>query len=220
MRNTILKNAVYLLMAVSALAWVALAHFGKLDLSKVGDFLGLLPKVVSIDLFLVALFIKWGWRCRWFRGWLVPFPDLSGTWVGNIYSDWKDPKTGAKPAPIPVMLTVSQSYFHISCVMRTGEMESSSYAEGFLIDNDRQVKKLAYSYASRPRLSLSDRSVPHDGAAVLQIIEKPNRKLSGRYWTERLTKGEIILEFHSDELLEEIPPSVGEHPVTEPENRR
>ncbi|WP_080407837.1 hypothetical protein [Burkholderia ubonensis] len=220
MRNTTLKNSLYLLIGVSAVAWFLLAHFNGLELSKIKDFFGLVPKVVSIDLLVVTVFIKWGWRFRIFRGWLVPFPDLSGTWIGFIYSDWKNPQTGEKPPPIPVMLIVTQSFFHISCVMRTGEMESSSYSEGFLIETDRQIKKVAYSYTSKPRLSLNERSIPHDGTAVFQIIEKPKLKLVGRYWTERLTKGEIALEYHSTDLLEDLPESIGEHPVTERENRR
>ncbi len=220
MRNLTIKSSIYLLVGVSAAAWFLLAYFNQLDLSKVKDFIGLVPKVVSIDLLVIAVFVKWGWKFKIFRGWLVPFPNINGTWVGFIYSDWKDPETGQKTPPIPVMLTVNQSFFHISCVMRTSEMESSSYSEGFLIDTDRQVKKVAYSYASKPRLSLNERSIPHDGTAVFQIIENPKQKLIGRYWTERLTKGEIVLEHHSGELFEELPESMGEHPVTEHENRR
>jgi hypothetical protein len=220
MRNVTIKSSLYLLVGVSAAAWFLLAYLSQLDLSKVKDFFGLVPKVVSIDLLVIAVFVKWGWKFKIFRGWLVPFPNINGTWVGFIYSDWKDPEAGGKPPPIPVMLTVNQSFFHISCVMRTSEMESSSYSEGFLIDSDRQIKKVAYSYASKPRLSLNERSVSHDGTAVFQIIEKPKQKLIGRYWTERLTKGEIVLEHHSEELFEELPVSLGEHPVTEHENRR
>lgn len=220
MRNVTLKNSLYLLVGISAVAWFLLAHLNGLDLSKLIDFFGLVPKVVSIDLLVVAVFVKWGWKLRLFRGWLVPFPDLNGSWVGHIYSDWKNPETGEKPPPIPVMLTVKQSFFHISCMMRTSEMESSSYSEGFLIDSDRQKKNVAYSYSSKPRLSLNERSVPHDGTAVFNIIESPERKLVGRYWTERLTRGEIVLKYHSEELLEELPKDLGEHPVTEIENRR
>ena len=196
MKNVTFKNSIYLLVGISSVAWFLLAYFRHLDLSKEKDFFGLVPKVVSIDLLIVALFVKWGWRLKIFRGWLVPFPNLNGTWIGFIYSDWKNPQTGEKPPPIPVMLTVNQSFSHVSCLMRTAEMESSSYSEGFLIDEDRQVKKVAYSYTSNPRISLSERSIPHDGTAVFQIIEKPKLKLIGRYWTERLTKGEIKLEYH------------------------
>ncbi|EKO3903017.1 hypothetical protein KW523_01615 [Vibrio fluvialis] len=220
MKNITIKSSVYILVGVSAVAWVLLAYLGGLDLSKIKDFLSLLPKVVTTDLLLIAAFVKWGWKLRWFRGWLVPFPNLNGTWTGSIYSHWKHPETGERPAPIPVMLTINQSFFHISCVMHTGEMRSNSYSEGFMIDSDRQIKQLAYSYASKPRLSVSERSIPHDGTGVFQIIEKPSLKLEGRYWTERCTTGEIILNFFSKDILDEIPDSLGEHPVTEPENRR
>lgn len=220
MRNVMLKSSLYILVVISAIAWFSLAYISDLDLSDVRDFFGLVPKVVSVDLLIIAIFVKWGWKLRIFRGWLVRFPNLNGSWVGFIYSDWKNPTTGEKPAPIPVMLTVNQSFFHISCVMRTSEMESSSYSEGFLINPDRQIKTVAYSYTSKPRLSLSERSTPHDGTAVFNIIEKPQNKLEGRYWTERLTKGEIELEYYSSELLEELPESLGDHPVTESQNRR
>ncbi len=220
MRNVTIKSSLYLLVGISAIAWFSLACVSGLDLSQVKDFFGLVPKVVSFDLLVIAVFVKWGWKLKIFRGWLVPFPNLNGSWLGYIYSDWKNPDTGEKPPPIPVMLTVNQSFSHISCMMCTGEMESTSYSEGFLIDPDRQIKKIAYSYTSKPRLSLSERSVPHDGTAVFKIVEKPKPKLVGRYWTERLTKGEIVLEYHSKELLEELPYDFSEHPVTEDENRR
>ncbi|EOR10000.1 Cap15 family cyclic dinucleotide receptor domain-containing protein [Acinetobacter tandoii] len=220
MSNTSLKSSIYLLIGVSAVSWFLLAYFNELDLSKIKDFFGLIPKVVSIDLLVIAAFVKWGWKFKIFRGWLVPFPNLNGSWVGFIYSDWKNPKTGKKPDPIPVMLTINQSFFHINCKMRTSEMESSSYSEGFIIDSDRQIKIMAYSYSSQPRLSLNERSIPHDGTAVFNIIENPKQKLVGKYWTERLTKGEIILHFYSKELLEDLPESFEKHPVTEDENYR
>jgi hypothetical protein len=220
MRNITIKNSLYLLVGVSALAWFALAYLGQLDLSKVKDFFGLIPKVVTVDLILIGLFVKWGWKLRIFRGWLVPFPNLNGSWTGMIYSDWIDPQTGKKARPIPVMLTVNQSFFHISCVMITKEMESFSYAEGFLIDPDRQIKQVAYSYTSKPRLSLIERSAPHDGTTVFKIIEKPKLKLEGRYWTERSTIGEIVLDHFSAERLEQLPDDFDEHPITEEENKR
>jgi len=192
MRNVTIKSSLYLLVGISAIAWVSLAYFSGVDLSKIKDFFGLVPKVVSIDLLIIAVFVKWGWKLKIFRGWLVPFPNLNGSWLGFIYSDWKNPDTGEKPPPIPVMLTVNQSFFHISCMMCTGEMESSSYSEGFLIDSDRQIKNIAYSYTSKPRLSLSDRSIPHDGTAVFKIIEKPKLKLVGRYWMRILPQSEHL----------------------------
>lgn len=220
MKNIVLKSTIYLLIGVSALIWFGLAWASDLNLSLAKDFFSLVPKVVSADLLLIAIFVKWGWKFKIFRGWLVPFPDLNGTWVGYIYSNWVDDATGNKIAPIPAMLTVKQTFFTTSYVVRTSEMQSDSYVEGFLIDEQRQQKELTYSYTSKPRVSLAHRSNPHDGACVLSIIENPKRKLKGRYWTERKTTGEMIFDFYSDELLEELPEEQNRHPKTELENRR
>lgn len=220
MTNVILKSTVYLLIGVSALIWFGLAWVNDLNLSVAKDFFSLVPKVVSIDLLLIAVFVKWGWKFKIFRGWLVPFPNLNGSWAGHIYSNWIDEATGEKIAPIPAMLTVKQNFFSASYVVRTGEMQSDSYVEGFLIDEQRQQKELTYSYTSKPRVSVTHRSNPHDGACVLSIIESPKRKLSGRYWTERGTTGEMIFEYHSGDMLEELPEDHRDHPKTEPENRR
>lgn len=82
MCNVTIKISLYLLVGISAVAWFSLAYFGGLDLSKVKDFFGLVLKVVTIDLLIVAAFVKWGWKFSIFRGWLVPFPNLNGTWAG------------------------------------------------------------------------------------------------------------------------------------------
>lgn len=74
MRNVTVKSSMWLLVGVSAVAWFGLAQVNGVDLSKVKDFFGLMPKVVSIDLAIVGIFIKWGWKLKIFRGWLVPFP--------------------------------------------------------------------------------------------------------------------------------------------------
>lgn len=60
MRNITIKSSLYLLVGISAIAWFSLAYVSGLDLSKVKDFFGLIPKVVSIDLLIIAIFVKWG----------------------------------------------------------------------------------------------------------------------------------------------------------------
>ncbi len=215
MKNISVKYLVGSFVTISAVAWIILAWRSDKDLSQIKDFLSLVPKVISIDVAIFGIFAKWGWRWKFFRGWLVPFADLNGTWIGNIHSDWIDPSTEKKIAPIPAMLTIKQTFLHISCVMHTGEMKSHSYSESFLIDADKQIKALAYIYTSKPRISLNQRSVPHDGAVYFEIIEKPNRVLKGHYWSERKTTGEMIFDFKTKDLLEQIPKDIGVHPVSE-----
>lgn len=213
MTNLNLRSALWLLVGVSAVAWLGVARVSGLDLSQAADFLSIVPNVVTVDLLVVTVFVKWGWRLRLFHGWLVHFPDLTGTWVGSIQSEWINPQTNHPLPPIPAMLTVKQSFFHVSCVMHTTEMRSHSYVEGFLIDKDRQIRQLAYGYTSRPRISVADRSAPHDGSVLFDVIEKPRRKLKGRYWTERKTTGEIDLTFRTHDLLEELPERSSDHPM-------
>jgi hypothetical protein len=214
MRNVNLRMSLWILLALSGAVWFSFAYYAGVDLSKVSEFFGLLPKVVTVDLMAVTAFVKWLWRCKWFRGWLVPFPDLNGTWLGEIRSDWIDAKTGNRIPPIPAMLTIRQTFFHISCVTQTAEMRSDSYVEGFQIDEERQIRQLAYSYQSRPRISLQERSTLHDGTTVFEIIECPKRKLRGRYWTERKTTGEMDFQFHSRNIFEELPSDFRPHPMT------
>ena len=178
------------------------------------EFIKIIPSVLTFVMILIALFVKWGWRLKYLQGWLVLIPDLNGTWEGIIQTNWKNPETNEKPGPIPVILTVKQSLTHISCVMRTAEMTSYSIAEDFKLDKDRQIKQLAYIYTSKARLAVADRSTPHDGAIIFDIIGKPVNKLRGQYWTARKSTGEITLTFREKKLLDEVPDDLGEHPVS------
>ena len=214
MNTLVLYNAVRLLVVLSAGFGLALSVYSGLDPSQLKDFLGLIPKVITLDLLVVWVFLRWLWRWRIFRPWLVPFPNLNGTWTGHVQSDWVNPETNEGIGPIPAMLTIKQRLFLISCVMHSEEMKSDSYSEGFRIDADRQLKQMTYTYTSKPRPSVSQRSVPHDGTVLLDIVETPKLKLKGRYWTERETTGEIELEFLKKELLEEIPQEMRQHPMS------
>jgi hypothetical protein len=214
MKNLKISNFVYLIVGFSAIAWFGLSLATGQNLANAKTFFKLIPNVVTIDIFIIFIFTKWFWKFKIFRGWLVPFPNLNGTWIGQINSDWINPSSGQSTPSIPVMLTINQSLLHISCVMHTSEMKSYSFSEGLHIDSERQIKQVAYIYSSKPRITVNQRSLPHDGAIVFDIIEAPIKKLSGRYWTERKTTGEIALTFNSNKMLEELPAELGAHPVT------
>jgi hypothetical protein len=165
-------------------------------------------------LILVGLFVSYAWKWRCFRGWLVPFPDLNGTWQGLLHSTWINPQTQQRVAPIPIIVTIRQTFVHLSCVVRTAESSSHSFIADFWLDASNQVRKLSYSYQNQPKPTVVDRSPPHSGTAVFEIIGTPVTKLKGTYWTERKTTGEIELAFRQKELLEEFPGNLGEHPMS------
>lgn len=220
MKNIQIKSSIYILVGISSIALFVLAWISNIDLSIAKDFFMLVPKVVTFDLILIFIFTQFAWKWGIFKGWLVPFPNLNGSWSGAIYSSWVNPETREGTPPIPVLLVIHQSFFNISCKMFTGEMDSYSVSESFQIASERQIKQLMYIYTSKPRISLDNRSLPHDGAIVFDIVEEPSRKLKGRYWTERKTTGEINLKFYNERKLEDFPEDLGCHPVTENENIR
>lgn len=212
MKNLNLKPFLFILLAFSGMVWFGLATASGLNMQNIVDFMRPIPKVVTADLLLVGLFMKWLWRWKPLHGWLVPFPDLNGTWQGYIQTNWKDAE-GKTPGPIPAILTIKQTFGRLSCVMRTGEMESNSYLEGFCIDKDAQVRRLCYSYTSKPKTALRDRSTPHDGTMLFNIIGTPVLKLEGEYWTQRQTTGSVKLTFRAKDLVDELPVDFPAHPM-------
>ncbi len=216
MKNLNMKPFFYLLAGFSAIVLFFTALAQGFDLRDFLDVIRLIPIVATADGIAYFVFAAWIWRWKRLQGWLIPFPDLNGTWQGHIQTNWKDEK-GQVPGPMPAILTIKQSFGRMSCVMRTEEMESHSYLEGFCIDKDAQVRRLCYSYTSRPKASLRERSTPHDGTILFNIIGNPVRKLSGEYWTQRHTTGTVTLSFRTNELLDEMPSDFPKQQVSDAE---
>jgi hypothetical protein len=165
-----------------------------------------LPDVVMIYGILYLIFAKWAWRWRVFRGWLVPFPDLQGTWQGHLQTTWRNPETNEIPGPIPVSLVIRQDFSGISIVMFTAESMSHSTAASFRQAEDHSIKVLSYTYSNTPKVGVRDRSIVHDGAALLRIVNDGVRRLEGEYWTNRKSTGEMVLKFNSKTLDERFRP--------------
>jgi hypothetical protein len=164
-----------------------------------------LPDVAAVYVILRFVFTKWGWKIPQLQGWLVPFPDLQGTWEGFLKTTWTDPKTKKVLAPIRLVLVIRQTFSSINCVMYTKESNSYSITANFMVDDESGIKRLSYVYSNRPDAPIRDRSAVHDGAAILTIVAKPKKKLEGEYWTNRKTTGGISLTFKTKELLEGFP---------------
>ncbi len=213
MKNLNIRPFISLFAGFSAIVLFFAALIQKFDPRNFLELLRLIPFVVTVDFFSYLIFIKWLWRWNLLQGWLIPFPNLNGTWQGNIQTNWKDDE-GRTPGPIPAILTIKQSFRQISCVMRTEEMESHSYTEGFDIDREAQIRRLCYSYTSRPKAALRERSTPHDGSILFKIIGIPVKKLEGEYWTQRRTTGSVLLTKRTNKLLDEMPEDLPAHPVT------
>lgn len=182
---------------------------GEISFSSVA---GSVSMVVTIDLLLSVWFVTKGWSLRVFRGWVVNIPDLRGTWVGHIQSNWKDAQ-GNSIGPIPAMLTVEQTLLTVSCVVRTPEMSSYSYNGAVRAHPEHGGWELNYSYTSSPSPLFSWRSPKHDGAARLSVTGGREYSLDGEYWTQRNTSGEIHLKKITTEKIHEFRKDLWDHPM-------
>jgi hypothetical protein len=214
MKNLNAKRFALLIFGVFALSFWWFAHKSGKSTADLKSLFTIAYKTIGPVLMAVGFFVSYAWRWPIFRNWLVPFPDLNGTWQGTIQTSWKDPKTGQMPGPIPTILTIKQSFIRISCVMHTAEMTSRSIMADFALDGDEQVRMFGYSYRSNPLPSVKERSQPHDGTIIFQLVGDPVEKLKGVYWTSRSTTGEIVLTFREKRRLEEIPADLGKHPLS------
>lgn len=216
MKHLNLKVFLWLVGVVSGvLYWLCLLFFPSTE-NALLNYLNPASAVIIFDTFLVLLFVKWIWKWKLLYSWLVPFPNLNGTWKGKIKTNWIDEKTSKKPNSIPVILTINQTFINVSCVMRTGEMDSYSFTSAFVIDKENQILRLVYSYDSIPNQTVKDRSPQHFGTMCFDILNNDGQtELIGDYWTGRETTGRIELKFWQDIRLEKYPKELGKHPVTE-----
>jgi hypothetical protein len=196
---------------LAIICWVALILFNDVDVKI--DYRGAakqLTTALSIVLFIAGLFIKWLWRIPAFQGWLVPFPNLNGTWTGTLQSTWINPETQKVIAPIQIALVIDQNFLRCTCTLFTKESSSVSYASSFIHGEDG-TKLLSFAYTNTPKVVYRNRSQTHSGTALLKAIQKPGRLLEGEYWTNRNTSGDIALRFKSKEKWQKVPDSFG-HP--------
>ncbi|MEV0382764.1 hypothetical protein [Nonomuraea sp. NPDC050643] len=162
--------------------------------ASIGKAISYAPTVIGLA---VVAFDKWLWRFPGVHR-LVGRPRLDGTW-----------RTTLRPMPsshipphlklvsINAYIMIEQSYWSISITLITKESTSYSRAAVFskLTEGDRQ--HLTYIYDNQPRQEYLVRSPQHSGAVECAISGRSPKTISGRYWTDRLTTGDMRLQFVS-----------------------
>jgi len=205
MRNLKEEALIWFRLGGFVIIWVAVLYTSGVGLSINWEAVKKLPEAVTIYVILSLVFTTWLWKRPLFQGWLVPYPDLEGMWAGTLQSTWKHPETDQHKPPIAILLVIKQSFSTISCVMYSKESTSHSNAAQLSKDDDTGAIKLTYNYTNRPRATVRDRSEIHDGAAILSFIRKPDRVLTGEYWTSRKTTGDLQVIFRSKKLEDGFP---------------
>lgn len=153
---------------------------------------------VAIIGFVIVPLVGFFWRRVWK---LIPwldrnfFPDCAGIWEGVVISTFRDPVTGARKEPIPAIFWIRQNLFATSVRSLTGE--SPGYSIHCWLESDSVANRflLRYVYENIPRASVRDRSPRHEGTATLTVDQSAKvRRITGAYYTDRETSGEIRIE--------------------------
>jgi hypothetical protein len=149
----------------------------------------------------------WLWRISFVQRIPGVPRSVRGTWRGTLTSFWVDPSTGKSPAPKTVYLVVRQTGSFTMVKLLTDESRSTS-----ALANVSEVDgsfMLTYLYLNKPNMRVEHRSRIHHGSAVFDVSGCPARRLSGRYWTDRDSKGELEFAQRSDKIADDFAEAVG-----------
>jgi hypothetical protein len=149
--------------------------------------------VITVTGLLLIVFDKWAWSFRFLHPWFVARPYIKGTWKGVLKSEYIDPKTGAPVPPIEVYLVIRQTYFTIHMRLLTKESSSETLAMEIPRAADG-VYTVASIYRNTPRQDHRNHSPIHHGAMLIHVEGDPVIRLRAEYWTDRLTRGQIVFE--------------------------
>lgn len=175
-----------IIVGIVTIVWLALAILTGQVLSPTPLRLYSVAGAVVTAALLIYERYVWRWKLvRWFTG----VPLLAGTWRGTLISSYE---VEISPSPIPVALLITQTASTLTVTLFSKESSSvSTQARLKRFDDGRWT--LNWFYENTPRLSVRSRSSRHVGAAELFVGEQEGDVLSGSYFTDRLTRGDLRL---------------------------
>lgn len=151
-----------------------------------------ISKTITVTFFGRLLFIKWIWKYMPFLERLHGVPYVEGSWNGTFESTWR-PSPDAPPATGPIEVKIKQpDIFHLKITQKSGESLSHSYGEEFETLEDGSIF-LSFSYRNIPNANVRERSQISFGSARYLLDREGIQKLSGNYWTDRKSTGQISI---------------------------
>lgn len=144
--------------------------------------------VIGILVTLLTAVDRWLWRWRWLQLGLFPMPDIRGTWLVRLRPEapWNNPPERQ------AYMVIRQTYSSVTLRFYTAESASESITARVMRAEDGTFS-LAAVYRNTPRLPFRKDSPIHLGALKLDIQGDPPTALSGQYWTDRKSQGELLL---------------------------
>lgn len=175
-----------------AFAAIALAAFAAITFVQGGDVDATWLRPASLAATVaavVAVGLEWvAPRARLTR-WVFKLPDIRGTWAATLRpSELPDGVTSESEIPAYIVIRHTLSDITVDMFTEEGTSHSTSAA----IASTNGTRYLVYTYRGDPRDSVRHRSPVHDGATKLRI-SLDSHTLEGRYWTDRMSRGELVL---------------------------
>lgn len=184
---------------ISAILFVAAAIWGlALILSGVevkAEWFKPFSVVVGVLVLVLSVADKWLWRLRWVRPWFFNMPDLNGTW--RVVIQPTAPETS--PHEVSAYMVIRQTLSTVSLRLLSDEGHSETLSAR-VVRSDDGTFIVAGVYRNTPRLQVRERSPLHHGALLLNVQGDPPESLTGQYWTDRLSQGELTLSSRSPAL--------------------
>jgi len=139
----------------------------------------------------LALWDVWLWRLPGVKN-LVRRPRLDGLWQVTLTpTDDSHIPQGGNRGPIAAFLIISQSYWSIHVRQYTAESISRSRAFFWEQPNGADTERLTFIYDNDPKQSQRHRSTWHLGSCILDPANRRPLTMSGVYFTDRYTKGDM-----------------------------
>lgn len=121
-------------------------------------------------------------RCLWRYNPFNRTPKLHKKYEGTLKSTYDNKVRN-------IYVTVNQTLFGTSITVKTDESQSYTVTANFDITDN--YKRLIYTYHNEAKAEYNERSPQHYGTTILDVENK--NELTGKYYTDRKTTGDIIL---------------------------
>lgn len=188
-------------LGVAALAWFAVLRLQETPVTF--QLLAPFGTVIGVLVALGQLLDRFLWRWRWLHGWFVFRPDLQGTWLVSLHSNWRAPD-GNKVPEVRCFMSVTQTLSTLQMHLMTPESESWLIADAVLPSRNGNGYQVVGVYTNQPHVHLrGDRSEMHRGALVLDTHGPSWRpdSISGEYWTDRSTTGTMVFSCRHNQVF-------------------